>query len=271
MLLPRGCALLVVILALSAPRATTAHEGEHMEFDIAAPPAISITNAIAGDDLFNVTVDDCLCENPRCASSDGAQTPLLEGETRVYRAGHRAGSRCNYYRIGGSIRASNDGTVCYTFRADYKSCTLYPGEPFVSSFTSSAGAGACSRLNGATCTMRRSNVPAGQWFEYKTVTTLVASVDRDCNTLPWQPCSGPAGHGSRCCGAVDGWACRQTACRHILPRGDCARIEPREGGEGAEPGPETLMCQPPHGGPERGLDERVFVAWGARGTEAFNS
>lgn len=220
-----------------------------MEFDIAAPPAISITNAIPGDDLFSVTVDDCLCANPECTTT----SILLENETQNY----RAGARCNYYRIGGKISAKADGTLCYTFRADYKTCTVYPADPFLSSFTSSPGASACSRLNGATCTMGRSTEPAGQWFEYKTNTTLRASVDRECDVLPWQPCTVD----SQCCGAVDGWGCRLTSCPDILPTGDCARIQP-----GSEDGaPVTRICQPPHGGPERTLDERVFVSWGAKG------
>ena len=116
--------------------------------------------------------------------------------------------------------------------------------------------------------MRRSTAQAGQWYEYKTATTLRATVDRDCDVLPWRPCV----DGSRCCGAVDGWGCRLTSCPDILPSGECARTQPTEGGPATA---ETMMCQPPHGGPlgTEGIqrrDERMYASWGARGTPDFN-
>ena len=154
-------------------------------------------------------------------------------------------------------------------RADYKSHS-YPADAFLSSFTTSPGAGECSRLNGASCTMRRSNELAGQWYDYKTLTTLTASVDRTCDTLPWQPCT----ESSLCCGAVDGWSCQLTSCPHILPSGECARTQPGSEADRTVAGSETRMCQPPHGGPDfdsRGPDERLFVSWGAKGIDDFNT
>ena len=250
--------------ALGQSPAHRAGDRELAPNELAPPPAISITNAIAGDDLFDVTVGpSCMCTEPSCTG-----TMLLNGETQEY----RAAPRCNYYWISGAIAAKSDGTVCYTFRADYKGCTVFPSEPFASSFTApSPGAGECARLNSASCTMRRSTELAGQWFEYKTATTLSASVDRTCDVLPWNQCSPDGAH--QCCGAVDGWACRLTACPHILPSGDCARTQPGTSNDGAVPngGVEaTYMCQPPTGGWARGLDERVFESWGARGVSEFN-
>ena len=82
-----------------------------------------------------------------------------------------------------------------------------------------------------------------------------------CDTQPWQECTSPS---STCCGAVDGWACRLTSCPHILPAGDCAQTHP------AATTPEHKICQPPHGGPYRGWDERLFASWGAKGVDDFN-
>ena len=228
---------------------------QQMELEIQPPPAVSVTSAINGDDLFDVTVGTCMCEAPSCAGG-----VVRNGETQTY----RSAPRCNYYSIGGSISARSDGTLCYRWTADYKSCNVYPAEPFTSSFTTSSGAAECSRLNGASCTMRRSSEFAGQWFEYKTATTLHASVDRTCDTLPWQPCT----ENSLCCGAVDGWACRLTSCSHILPNGECDHPQMQPLGATAQT--ETSMCQPPHGGPLRGPDERLFASWGVKGTQSFN-
>ena len=91
--------------------------------------------------------------------------------------------------------------------------------------------------------------------------------------LPWEACS--LDGANDCCGAVDGWACRLTACPHILPSGDCARTQPGTSNDGAVPNgdaDETFMCQPPTGGWARtGLDDdRLFTSWGARGVGAFN-
>ena len=232
----QGLLLLLVMPASAAD--------EIMEEDIAAPPALSITNGIAGD-LFNVTVGGptmCMCESPACIEG-GAQ--LLGSDVQTF----RARERCNSYSIGGTITSSEDGAVCYTFRADYKSCVVYPSDAYTSGFTT-AGAAACSRLIGASCTLSRSVAPGGQWKEYPVLVTLTGSVDTVCNTLPWQSCDTEAG--SVCCAGTAGWTCQ--------------RVDPdRYEAEGYK----AASCQPPHG-PGWGSDSRVFRAMGAKGDQRFS-
>ena len=264
-----GDAILQSMLLISS--ALAGGLNTQMEHEIQRPPGIAITSSINADDLFSITLGNapntCMCQEPAC---DFYRTngELRHGEVQDY--GSNTTARCNFYSISGAITAVSGGTTCYTFRADYKSCTVYPADAFLSSFTTSPGAGECSRLNGASCTMRRSNELAGQWYDYKTLTTLTASVDRTCDTLPWQPCT----ESSHCCGAVDGWSCQLTSCPHILPSGECARTQPGSEADRTVAGSETRMCQPPHGGPDfdsRGPDERLFVSWGAKGIDDFNT
>ena len=136
-----------------------------------AAPAIKLTDAIDGDDLFRVTLGtpgSCSCEAPTCG---GAQ--MFHGDSRAF----HGGSGCtDYYNIGGGITAQQDGEICHTFRADYKSCAVYPGSVN----------GNCSRLVNASCVMSG------------TATTIVANVDRTCDTLPWRDCNNAT---SRCCGS----------------------------------------------------------------------
>lgn len=130
-----------------------------MEVDIAAPPALTVRNEIDAEGYFNVTMSggaECMCEEPACA---GNQLEFNDFAT------FRAKERCNSYAVGGSITTHGDGTVCYTFRADYKSCVVYPSDAYTSGFTT-AGAAACSRLVGASCKLSRSVEPGGQWKEY---------------------------------------------------------------------------------------------------------
>jgi hypothetical protein len=137
------------------------------------PPGIHLTNGVDGDDLFNVTTGapgSCSCESPKCEEGVGGMV-VPYGETRAY--GPAGG--CNYYAIGGGITSKRDGYVCNTWRADYKSCAVYPGST----------AGDCGRLITPTCTM------AG------TATTIKAGVDRKCNTLQWKSCNST----SICCGS----------------------------------------------------------------------
>ena len=215
-----------------------------MAQEIAGPPAITLASAIDGDELFNITVGEpgvsCKCEEPKCAA---ASSPLSLGETLTY----RASNRCHYYNIGGAIRAKSDGTICYTFRADYKSCEVTPGDAYKTSFTS-AGADTCSRLVGASCTMRTSVDAAGAWKEYPTVITLTGPVDTNCDTLPWLVCT----DASSCCGGTAGFS--------------CLRKYPNIYGN------DEKMCQPPYGGPHVDLrmDSRVFEAWEAKGVKRFN-
>ena len=229
-----------VILAALRCGVLFAAVAAQMEEDIAAPPAISITTTIDADDLFRVNVGapgSCMCEKPSC---EGER--LLKDETVTY----RAAERCNYYSVGGGISHLASGELCYTFKFDYKSCTVYPSDAFVSSFTNSEHAPECSRLNHASCTMQRSMEPAGQWMEYHTVVSIVADIDRTCNALPWTPCD----DASACCGA--GWACRYTDPDEFIRGGESPR-----------------MCQPPHG-PDDWRDQSVFQSWGAKGVRYNN-
>jgi hypothetical protein len=208
--------------------------------DLAAPPAISVTNAIDGNAFFNITIGQpasaCMCESPSCSGQ-----LLLKGDIQTF----RAAQRCNYYTVGGGITTKESGTLCYTFRLDYKGCQVYPSDAFVSSFSSSAAAGECARLNGATCTMRRSVEAAGQWMEYPVVTTLTGDVDRSCNTLPWKTCVDSS---SICCGS--GWSCRLTNPDDAVKPG----------------GSQERICQPPHG-PDWREATQVFDSWGAKGVD----
>lgn len=213
--------------------------------DIAAPNSISITSEIDGDALFNITLGDsggCLCESPRCIPESSSSTRLRKGEILTFQA---ASTQCSYYNVGGAISSILDGTVCYTWRADFSSCTVYPSHAFSSSFTA-PGAGACSRLVGASCRMRTSLDAAGAWKAYPTVIALTGPIDR-CDTLPWNACT----ESSSCCGGEAGFACR-----HQRPDvyGDMTRI-----------------CQPPHGGLGSSVhdDPRVYQAWQAKGVK-FN-
>ena len=138
----------------------------------APPPSISIRNGISGDDLFNVTLGapgSCSCESPKC--EQGPQGTLIRnGESR----GYAAASGCDYFAVGGGITSKADGEICNTWRADYKSCAVYPGST----------SGSCGRLVSPACTL------AG------TTTTLHATIDRKCDVLQWRDCNAT----SVCCG-----------------------------------------------------------------------
>lgn len=153
-----------VMLAAAAPNLGAT-------FTNAPPPGVTITNAIDGDDLYNVTLGapgSCSCEQPRCESGSRG-TRLMNGGSLSY--GPAGG--CDYYAVGGGITSSSDGQVCNTWRADYKSCAVYPGST----------SGDCARVV-ASCSR------AG------TTTTLHATIDRKCDTLPWKTCNDT----SACCG-----------------------------------------------------------------------
>ena len=214
--------------------------------DIAPPTAISITSEIDGEAFFNITMGECMCEKPKCATAEGVRTLLQKGQTLTYEV---ADNRCSYYKVGGTISSIADGTVCYTWQADYSQCKVYPSHAFTSSFVP-AGADVCSRLVGASCKMRTSVDAAGMWKSYPTVITLTGTVDASCDTMPWAACTGS----STCCGGTAGFACR-----HQKPDtyGNMDRI-----------------CQPAHGshatneGPAD--DPQIVQAWQAKGVH-FNS
>ena len=89
------------------------------------PPPLTVVNGINADDLYNITTGDpgtCQCESPKCGAP-GAGTRIMHGESKKF--GPAGG--CYYFALGGGIKASGDGMICRTWRADSKGCNIYPG------------------------------------------------------------------------------------------------------------------------------------------------
>ena len=89
------------------------------------PPPLTVVNGIDADDLYNITTGDpgtCQCESPKCGAP-GAGTRIMHGESKKF--GPAGG--CYYFALGGGIKASGDGMICRTWRADSKGCNIYPG------------------------------------------------------------------------------------------------------------------------------------------------
>ena len=89
------------------------------------PPPLTVVNGIDADDLYNITTGDpgtCQCESPKCGAP-GAGTRIMHGESKKF--GPAGG--CYYFALGGGIKASGDGMICRTWRADRKGCNLDPG------------------------------------------------------------------------------------------------------------------------------------------------
>ena len=136
------------------------------------PPPLTVVNAIDADDLYNITTGDpgtCQCESPKCGAP-GAGTRIMHGESKKF--GPAGG--CYYFALGGGIKASGDGMICRTWRADSKGCNIYPGSTD----------GNCSRILTTPC-----SVAGG-------VVTLNATIDRACTTLPYKTCT----DSDICCG-----------------------------------------------------------------------
>ena len=125
------------------------------------PPPLTVINAIDADDLYITSTGDpgtCQCESPKCGAP-GAGTRLKHGDSKKF--GPAGG--CYYFAIGGGIKASGDGMICRTWRADHKGCNVYPGSTD----------GNCSRILSVPCSVSGNSV------------TLNATVDRACTSLPY--------------------------------------------------------------------------------------
>ena len=137
------------------------------------PPPITVTNAVEADDLFNMstgTPGSCSCERPKCNVNPSTGTRLAQNSTRTFTA-----DNCAYFSVGGGLE-SQDGNPCFTFSVDPTSCTITPG----------GATGECSRVSGARCTFDGTNA------------TILATVDRRCNVLPYRGCQPGQ---SVCCGS----------------------------------------------------------------------
>ena len=125
------------------------------------PPGMSIQHLINADDMYKVSLGDpgvCSCETPKCV---GAQLPFKHAVP------YRPGPGCYYYAVGGGITAIAGGhNLCHTWRADYKSCAVFPGSTD----------GNCSRLTDVKCSMTGTRA------------TITGKVDRNCTKLPYEDC-----------------------------------------------------------------------------------
>ena len=131
---------------------------------------LTLVNGGYDDDLFRFSFGDpghCVGEDPKC----GSVAPVKKGASQHFVLAKGA----NYLAIGGGIKTQKDGSVCHTFLGDDNTCQVYDG---------SADAD-CARLAGATCTRSGSTL------------TLNVTVDRKCDTLPYEDCT----DASICCGA----------------------------------------------------------------------
>jgi len=143
-----------------------------VETDLGAAPPLTVLNGIDGDTFFNVTTGTpgtCTCELPQCKGGGATGFRLLKGQSQSF----HAAPNCYYYAVGGGIVAK-DGRTCRTWRADFNSCGVYGGHTD----------GECSRISGETC------------HTSGTTTTLVATIDSKCDTIPYAPCNST----SLCCG-----------------------------------------------------------------------
>ena len=122
-------------------------------------------------DLFNFstgTPGSCSCESPACNDSPSAGHRLMSGESRTFHS-----DNCAYYSLGGGVE-SKDGNPCVTWRVDPSSCSAAPG----------GSTGECSRVSAAACAFNG------------TVATITATIDRQCDTLPYAGTASGARHGA---------------------------------------------------------------------------
>jgi len=130
---------------------------------------MAVVNGIIGfpgAELFNVTIGapgSCDCMSHGC-----------DGHTINGTEHYHGDQGCYYYAVGGGIIDGVHGTPCHTWRADYKSCDVYPGST----------EGPCGRIVNASCTVDT------------TTTTITASIDMKCDTYNYEVCVAS----SLCCG-----------------------------------------------------------------------
>ena len=113
-----------------------------MEHEIQRPPGIAITSSINADDLFSITLGNapntCMCQRRAC---DFYRCERLRPMAEFQDYGSNTTARCNFYSISGAITAVSGRTTCY-IPAPTTSGAVYPADAFLSSFTTSPGAGA---------------------------------------------------------------------------------------------------------------------------------
>ena len=141
------------------------------------PPIMAVANGFDANAsaILNLTIGkpgSCSCQVPKDC----------DGHTLTGTATYRGDVGCDYYAVGGGISTilptGELGTPCHTWRADYKSCDVYPGSTDQE----------CGRIVSATCTFKPGATPT---------TTLHAVVDMTCDTYHYHDCK--VGH-SKCCG-----------------------------------------------------------------------
>ena len=136
---------------------------------------ITVLNMHYDDDFFRFSFGDpghCVGEWPLCGDVGAIKRGVAQ--TFTLNAG------ANYLSVGGGVKTAKDGSVCHTWLSDDSFCAVYPGST----------EGDCSRLSGANCTKL-----AASPIKY----ALEVTVDRDCDTLPYEDCTAT----SRCCGAAN--------------------------------------------------------------------
>ena len=142
------------------------------------PPPMMIVNALDANatSILNLTLGapgSCSCQIPKSCN----------GHTIVGPEEFHGDTGCDYYAIGGGISTrlpSGDlGTTCNTWRADFKSCDVYPGSTDRE----------CGRIVSATCTFTNAvGIPT---------VTLHAVVDMKCDSYHYENCQANV---SNCCG-----------------------------------------------------------------------
>jgi len=141
------------------------------------PPAMAIVSGLDANatGLFNLTIGapgSCSCQLPKAC----------DGHTLNGTEQYHGDTGCDYYAIGGGISTIRPdgalGTPCHTWRADYKSCDVYPGSTD----------GSCGRIISATCSFQPGTVPTS---------TIHMELDMTCDTFHYENCD----DSSKCCGS----------------------------------------------------------------------
>ena len=159
------------VCALAKPSTTT-----YICQPTGGPAPITVVNGVEGGELFNVTTGtpgSCSCELPKCNDSPADGHILATGEARAFRS-----DGCAYYSLGGGV-VSRDGNPCATWRVDPGSCTVAPG----------GVTGECSRVSAVACRFNGTRA------------TLSATIDTQCDALPYAGCGPSTTPPRTCCGA----------------------------------------------------------------------